>query len=441
VDTIAETSGQAVSMSDIEARGTNDGAANSEARAGADLERAEDSAPSDEIPDVCLEVPLATDADTDPADRYDRPASTLASGTENTPDTPAAPEAPATPLPDSSSIAARLRSLVVSVAQVEELSRRAREAAASDLALYNGIAASQRQFEEGLAEAQRIGHEAEDVYKRAFGREAKAVAEPAVVEAREVERAFAELADAWRQQAVSFLSQHPDVESLLEERRQQDEESRRREIARARAERFQQLVNGTDAALRQGLFDDARDCLRMLGSEFPAEADRVKPLHDRLLHRVRAANDAAARRVLVQASELQGRGEFNAAVRLLEAVDVQGLSREASEDAFGRWSAACSLLAQTGDLELLRYSPAQGRGIILHHDPSVPYGLVEFSALGMGPSHFEGRVVSAADREGSLIVSRARPFRAAELPADLSVAWYGRSYVTTSGSTAAPVRH
>jgi hypothetical protein len=189
------------------------------------------------------------------------------------------------------------------------------------------------------------------------------------------------------------------------------------------------------------MLDDARECLRLLGSEFPAEADRVKPLHDRLQHRARAANDAAARRVLVQASELQGRGEFNAAVRLLEAVDVQGLSREASEDVFGRWSAACSLLAQTGELELLRYSPAQGRGIILHHDPSVPYGLVEFSSLGMGPAHFEGRVVSAADREGSVIVSRARPFRAAELPGDVSVSWYGRSYVTTSEPSSAPIRH
>ena len=56
------------------------------------------------------------------------------------------------------------------------------------------------------------------------------------------------------------------------------------------------------------------------------------------------ANDAAARRVMLEASELQGRGDFNAAVKLLEAVEVQSLSRETSEDVFGRWSAACSLL-------------------------------------------------------------------------------------------------
>ncbi|MBV9329912.1 MAG: hypothetical protein JO352_39930 [Chloroflexi bacterium] len=117
-------------------------------------------------------------------------------------------------LPDPSSISDRLRNLVIAVSQVEELSRQAREVAASDLALYNGIAASRLQFDEGLAEARRIGQEAQAVYDRAFGRQAKAVAEPAVAEAREVEQAFSELAQAWRRQAEAFLVEHPNVESL-----------------------------------------------------------------------------------------------------------------------------------------------------------------------------------------------------------------------------------
>jgi hypothetical protein len=343
-------------------------------------------------------------------------------------------------LPDPSHISARLKNLVVSVSQVEELSRRAREAAADDLALYSGIAASQRQFEEGLAEARRIGQEAQAVYQRAFGREARAVAEPAADEAREVEQAFLQLAGAWRNQAGAFLADHPDVEALLAEQRQQDDEARRREVARAKAQRFQQLVTATDAALRQGLLDDARDCLKLLGREFPTEAARVAPLQDRLDHRIRAANDEGARRVMLQASEFQGRGEFDAAVKLLEAVEVQGLSRETSEDVFGRWSAGCSLLGQVDGIELLRSSSTQGRGVILQRDPSVPYGLVVFSSLGMGPSYFKGRVVSAADREGGAIVARARTFRAAEFLPELSAGWYGRSYVTSSTS-GAPVRH
>ena len=338
-------------------------------------------------------------------------------------------------LPDPSNISARLKNLVVSVSQVEELSRRAREVAASDLALYDGIAASRRQFDEGLAEARRIGQEAQAVYQRAFGREAKALAEPAVAEAREVEQAFASLAEAWQHQAEAFLAEHPDVQALLAEQQQQDHEARRREVARSKAERFQQLVTATDAALRQGLLDDARDCIKLLGREFPAEAERVAPLQQRLDQRVRAANDAAARRVMLEASELQGRGDFNAAVKLLEAVEVQSLSRETSEDVFGRWSAACSLLGQSGGTRTPPLvASSQGRGVILHHDPSVPYGLVVFSSLGMGPTYFEGRIVSAADRDGAAIIARARPFRAAELPPELSTGWYGRSYVTSSTS-------
>jgi len=208
-------------------------------------------------------------------------------------------------LPDPTSISARLKNLVVSVSQVEELSRRAREVAASDLALYNGIAASRCQFEEGLDEARRIGQEAKAVYQRAFGRDAKALAEPAVAEARDVEQAFGDLAGAWRQQAETFLAEHPDVEALIAEQRHHDDEARRREVARAKAERFQQLVVATDAALRQGLLDDARDCIKLLGREFPGEAARVAPLQERLDHRTRAANDAAARRVPMEVDPAQ----------------------------------------------------------------------------------------------------------------------------------------
>jgi hypothetical protein len=178
-------------------------------------------------------------------------------------------------------------------------------------------------------------------------REARALAEPAVVEAREVEDAFAELVEAWLRQAQVFLADHPDVEALLAEHEQHETETRRREAARARAERFQQLVTATDDALRHGLLEDVRECLKMLDREFPGESARLVPLRERLEHRVRAANDATARRVMLQASELQGGGEFDAAVSFLEAIDVDGLSLETSKVAFGRWlssssSAGCS---------------------------------------------------------------------------------------------------
>jgi hypothetical protein len=142
-----------------------------------------------------------------------------------------------------------------------------------------------------------------------------------------------------------------------------------------------------------------------------------------------------------EASELQGRGEFDAAVSLLEAIDVDGLSLETSKVAFGRWSAACSLAAQVAGIDLLRASVSQGHGVMLHQDPSVPYGRLVFSALGTGATYIQGRVVSAADRDGASLIARARPFEAAQLPAELTADWYGGSYVSSGTSAAAPVRH
>jgi tetratricopeptide (TPR) repeat protein len=382
--------------------------------------------------------PSAVSLNDVPGDETPRNSSGLEIGEDqavNAEDDPSAPR-----LPDPSTISERLRSLVLAVNQVEELSRKAREVAANDLALYNGIAASQQQFEEGLAEARRIGQEAQSVYDRAFGHEARAVAEPAVAEAREVEHAFEELAHAWRQQAESFLAEHPDVEALLLEQREREDGQRLREHARAKAQRFQELVNAADAALSQGLLDDAGGCLRMLAREFPSETDRLAPLQHRLDRCIRNSNDAAAKRVLDHASELQARGDFDAAVKLLEAVDVSGLSREVSEDVFGGWSAACSLLGQTTDLELVRSSFSQGRGIILHRDPGVPYGLVVLSALGMDRPFKRGSVISRANKEGAAIIARARAFRPANFPAELGTSWYGRSYVIGSAA-GSPVHH
>jgi hypothetical protein len=82
----------------------------------------------------------------------------------------------------------------------------------------------------------------------------------------------------------------------------------------------------------------------------------------------------------------------------------------------------------------------QGRGIFFHRDPACPC-LVVFSCLGMGATYFDGRVVSAADREGSAIVARAKTFRAAEFLQDLNAGWNGRTDVVSGGAPSAPVLH
>jgi hypothetical protein len=132
-----------------------------------------------------------------------------------------------TATPDPELLSRQLNRLVASVVAVEELSRQARELAATDLGLYEGMLASRRQFEQSLGEAQLLRVQAEQVLERAFGQQARATAEPLVSEARQVEQAFAQLAESWQRQADAFLDEHPDVQALLAERRREQEEARR----------------------------------------------------------------------------------------------------------------------------------------------------------------------------------------------------------------------
>jgi hypothetical protein len=130
----------------------------------------------------------------------------------------------------------------------------------------------------------------------------------------------------------------------------------------------------------------------------------------------------------------QARGDFEAAVSVLEQVDVHGLSEETSQDVFGRWSDTCSRLAQTAGAALVRFAPAQGRGLILYADPAYPNGLVVFSSLGVGPGFPQGKVVTDV-----AILRRARPFReASPLPV---TSWTSTGYSVPVPAPAVPIRH
>jgi len=62
----------------------------------------------------------------------------------------------------------------------------------------------------------------------------------------------------------------------------------------------------------------------------------------------------------------------------LEAVEVQGLSRETSEDVFGRWSGACSLVGQSGGLELLLLGTDDVMGFV-DEEHGSPFSLTSTS--------------------------------------------------------------
>jgi hypothetical protein len=173
----------------------------------------------------------------------------------------------------------------------------------------------------------------------------------------------------------------------------------------------------------------------MLREQYPDEHVAAKSLEDRLTLVIRTQNDAAALEALKRSTEHQARGDLEAAVGALENVDVHGLSKDVGEDVFGRWSDACSRMAQAASVPLVRFAPAKGRGIILYSDDQYPNGLVVFSSLGMGNHFPQGKVVT-----DPIVLARARGFREATPTPELD-GWaaFRSSYVAAAPS--APIRH
>ncbi len=336
------------------------------------------------------------------------------------------------PAPDA--LARQLEQLVQSVGVVEELSRRAREVATSDLAQYDALLVSWQQYGSRLEQASTIRDQAREALHRAFGHDARSTAEPLVAEAERVVQAFTTLATTWEQRASTFVDEHPDIQQLLDERRAHEERARQQEAIAARTRQLQVLVAGCENAIEHGPLHDGQRLVEALEREFPEQTDAVQRLRVALQQKIRAEKDTAARQALAVCAEHQARSDLEGAVNALEQVDVQGLSLDVSQDVFGRWSDACSRLAQTAAATLLRFAPAQGRGLILYADPTYPNGLIVFSSLGMGPAFPQGKVVTDI-----AVLRRARPFReAAPLPV---TSWMSREDTPSGVAAAAPTRH
>ncbi len=346
-------------------------------------------------------------------------------------------------------LAAQLAHLVESVSVVEELSRQAREAAASDLARYEALLASVDQYRRGVEQSGGLRDQAREALDRAFGQAARAAAEPLVAEAERVLAAFTQLLGAWQEKASGFLRAHPDVELLVAERRAQDEQRRRQEALATRLRRREALLAGVDAALDECVLPEVRRALALFEREFPDEITAIHLRQQRLQQLGRADKDLAARQALLVAAEHQARGDLEAALATLEQVDVHGLSLDVSQDVFGRWCDTCSRLAQTAGACLVRYAPAQGRGLILLKDPTRPHELQVFSSLGMGSDYPQGVTItpllaeqerrdpSARKRAEAApdILRRAREFR--EANAAPVTSWDSFAVAATT----APIHH
>ena len=350
-------------------------------------------------------------------------------------------------------LAQQLARLIDSVAVVEELSRSAREAAAGDLSQYEALLQSSDQYRHSLDQASVIRDQAQNVLDQAFGHAARTAAQPLLAEAEGVLAALTHLMGSWQEQADGFLTDHPDVELLLAERRAQEQAARDQEVRAERLRRHEALLASVDSALDERVFVEARRALSAFEREFPEDTSSSLARQRRLDQLIRSEHDDVAREAMLVASEQQAHGDLEGAVNTLEHVDIHALSLEVSQDVFGRWCDACSRLAQTSGAQLVRYAPAQGRGLILFVDPARPDELQVFSSLGMGPDYPYGTlitpVVEAYERGtpelldnarkrarfARTVLERARGFR--EATPSASAAWGFQAPV----QPAAPVHH
>ena len=348
-------------------------------------------------------------------------------------------------LADPAALALELERIVRAVVEVQALSQRAREAAQTNLAHYDELRNVQVLHEHHLAQARSLAAQAHAARDQAFGAEAQAAADAVIQQAQAIEHAFIQVVQCAAHEAGEFLARHPDIEALVDERRRAEAEAEREQAAAARARQVETMLARADEALEQGIVADARRFLAVIEHDLPEAGAAIAGLRFRIDQRLRTEQDAGARQALLLAADQQAQGDLEAALATFEEVNVRVLSREVSEDVFGRWSDICSRLAQTAGASLKRFAPAQGRGLILYEDPAWPDRLFVFSSLGMGTGFPYGTVIERdpndpkGDALAATILGRARAFREAKaLPL---TSWFTHTAALDSPAAAIPTRH
>jgi hypothetical protein len=315
---------------------------------------------------------------------------------------PPLPEPAADPPSD---LAALLEELQRAGATLTAIARRDQEAkteALRDLERYDQLVTHQREAERARDHAQQVRHEAEALGEEAFADEARREASRIVSIAIQTEVAATDAANYWRRE-VQRLAAQLDLERLLAERARREDAEKAKAAEAERARRLAGALAGTRAALAAGRFEEAKDLLGTVASDYPDNSE-ITALKTIIAQRELSVKADAVEKTVWEARRVY-RHDPTAAVTQLESLDIDGLPESLAREVFGEWARACSRLCrERGIAEPLRYAPDPGRGAVLAREsPDGAYVVV--SALGMGPDWQAGSAVS--ERQ----VRRARPLR------------------------------
>lgn len=304
--------------------------------------------------------------------------------------------------PDLAGLLADLEAASATLAAVSRRDQEAKASALRDLERYESLVAQQQEAEKAHERAILVRREAEAIAQTAFADEARATARRVVAVATRAEAAARDLAEQRRPEAER-LAAGLDLERLLAERRRAEEAEKAKAAAAERAGRLAGALAAAREALAAGRLEEARGLLGRLANDNPDDPD-VASLLDTIAQCELAVKATAAEEAL-WAARREHRRDPEAAVRLLEGLDVEGLPEELARQVFGEWARACARLCrERGLAEPLRYAPDPGRGAVIAREAAGD-GYAVVSSLGLGPGWPCGKVV------GPRQVRRARPLR------------------------------
>jgi hypothetical protein len=263
-------------------------------------------------------------------------------------------------------------------AQLQELVERdavARRQAELALAQHHRLQEEVGELERIAGEADAVHTEAVELSTSAFDRRCREASCEVSTAAGAVATTATATLSRLREE-VATLAAREDVARLLAEEQARAEAARREEEARQRIEAFQRRADEVEARLREGKENEAEELLGHLVSDQPNEPAMASRI-DNLRRRLWGVKTVRVEEALREARRLH-RHKPQAAVELLQEVDLSDMPEELVRQTYGCWLDASRRLGSQG---VFHHAAGFGKGAVLA--PAAGGSLQVISVLGV----------------------------------------------------------
>jgi hypothetical protein len=285
---------------------------------------------------------------------------------------------PAEPSVETSDLASLAAAASRAAAQLQELVERdavARRQAELALTQHHRLQEEVAQLERIAGEADAVHTKAVELSTSAFDRRCREASCEVSTAAGAVATTATATLSRLREE-VATLAACEDVGRLLAEEEARAEAARREEEARQRVEALQQRADEVEALLKEGKENEAEELLGHLVSDKPNEPGMASRI-DNLRRRLWGVKTVRVEEALREARRLHRR-EPQAAVELLQRLDLSDMPEELVRQTYGCWLDASRRLGREG---VVHHAAGFGKGAVLA--PAVGGSLQVISVLGL----------------------------------------------------------